>query len=563
MILAVFAVAIYGLGRLITSNVTSVVGVDYHAGKIQASNNSSFSHSHSSSDNSIFQARRIAISRVDDHPVLDQVVTRLRDDLLALGFVNQVDVFGPDETQEPGGLLYDAYLTLSIDVQQDEKPFVERDFKATVHIAVGTMPFNSRSTYHDHLSTPGINYALNGQLDHTSQSTQVGTPYKMIADNIGEELAGKLAEQFTAWHEQFGANVDWPDDLIGTYPDDLWIPWPPGIDQKVLVDGYGLMQHRHALWSVLTGNPESFVQKFHKAYVDAGWRIEEGAVITADEHHSRYHFRAWDGSPHQVEVFEVRDGFGQREPGDVSRICVRYQHRFDRPETRAVIARLLDNDINLPVLRVLQSQMTREQKAHYFQILADSNPTDPRDSLVLAEYHHRQGQADEAKRYLRRASLFAFRAHDTPSLRKKITESAKEKGFDEQVFDPPITPELMAEVGYQSLKVLAGSKSTIGLNQAVQLYYPAEDRLHMLDLWFDVHPDNSKSIMLNHHERKDRGSTSWGNQSVTKSMDRVYCTWEIDSDTGRFTVHMLQQEANPELFDVEIIADQINVESNS
>lgn len=549
---AAIVVAVYGAGRLLTSNVTRAVGVDFHAGKIEARNNSTFSHSKSWSGDSVFEARRIAIQWVDDHPVLEQVIARLRDDMRALAFVDEVDVFGPGETYQAGERLYDSYLTISIDVQRDSKPFVERDFSATIGVTAGTMPYHSRNTYHDHLTVPNIQYALNAEINHTSLSTQAGKPYKMIADNIGEELAGKLTEQFAEWHEEFGGEADWPDDLIGRYPEDRTIPWPEAVQMEAIVDGYGLMQHRHALWRIETDQPRAVMQAFHQAYTDAGWRIDQDAIIEKDERNTRYHFRAWNDAPHQVEVFEVRDRLGERDAGEVSLICVRYQHRFDRPETRAVIDRLLDEDADLSVLRCLQSQMASEQRARYFQLLADSNPTDPRDYLALAAFHHRKGQDDEAKRYLTRAALFIYRAQDRPAFRNKITKAAKDMGFDESLVDPSMSPERMTEFGYKPLDHLVGTETTIDVDQAVQFYFEKKGDLHTMDLWLAPDHETPGGLKLHHYERHGKGSSSWGSGGGRRTSDPLYFQWQIHSDHGEYTVHFREMADAPDRFSVEV-----------
>ena len=333
------------------------------------------------------------------------------------------------------------------------------------------------------------------------------------------------------------------------------IPWPPGIDQDVLVDGYGLMQHRHALWQIRTGNPQAVVQAFHKAYTDAGWRIDQGAIIENDELNSRYHFRAWDGAPHQVEVFEVRDGLDQPKAGETSLICVRYHHRFDRRETRETVGRLLEDDTDLPVLRYLQSQMDREQRAHYFQMLASSGPTDPRDYLALAEFHHREKQDEEAKDYLIRASLLAYRAHDKLSFQNKLKEAAKKIGFDEHVIDPSISPEPMAEFGYKHLDELVGKESVIDINQAVQIYFEKQGDLHTLDLWIAPDLETVRGVKLHHYERHGLGSTSWGSGGGMRTSDPLYFARHVNSDHGNYTVHLRQRPDDLERFDVEVTVD--------
>lgn len=553
---AVLVVAIYGLGLLLTSSITNLGGaVDYHAGKIEAQNNSSVGASTATSSDCGFSARRIAILQANDHPVLNQAVAKFREDLLALGYVDEVDVFAPDKSPEFGDRIYDAYLTLSIEVHQDTKPFVERDFKATIHLSAGAMPYKSHSGYFDQLTPPEIRYSLSGKIEHSSQSTQVGTPYKLIADNIAAELSGQITKQYNEWYDKYGTDFEWPDDLIGEYPEDPALPWPEGLDLDKLVDGYGLMRDRHALWTIETDDPEAIVRAFHQTYTDAGWRIEPGAVIEAGEAHERYHFRAWNESPHEVEVFEIRDDLGERGPGEVSRVCVRYQHRFDLPQIRQIIDRLLEDDANLEVLGLLAGRMEQEQRDRYYQSLAESQPSDPRTLIGLARYYHRNEQPEEARRYLIRASLSTYRAPDKSEFRGRLKKAAADMGFDEQVLDPILTSGSLSEYGYRAVDELVGREWAVGIDEAVQFYYESNGKISSVDLWLAPDFLEGGAVRLNHYERDGDGSSSWGNGGGLHIAERLHATWSVNSDRGTYTVHFRQQEDNDELFDVEVVAE--------
>ncbi len=555
--LLVFVIAgIYGLGLFLTSSATTIGGLDYHAGQIEANSNKAVSTGSSASSNTVFTARRIAVLLGDDHPVLNQASAKLREDLIGLDYVDEVDVFPSNEAPEFGGRLYDAYLKLSIEVQKDSKPFVDRDFVATIHFSAGTLPHRSQSGYADHLTPPQLRYSLTGEIDHTSKSTQIGTPYKLIADNIAEELSGSITDNFAEWDSAYGTDFEWPQELIGQYPQDLTIPWPDGVQLDPVVDGYGLMRYRDALWTTETDNPRAIVQAFHQTYTDAGWRIDSGAVLEEDEQTNRYHFRAWNGSPHEVEVFEVRDGYGERKHGEVSRVCVRYQHRFDQSQTREIIDSLLESDDNLEAMGCLTRQMTSDQSDRYYQSLVETKPTESKTLIDLARYSHRKERIEEARRYLMRAYLNAHRVPDHTEMRDKIKKAAKEMGI-EDIAEFPLTAELLAEFGYQSAHELDGTHMTVRVNEAVLFHYESDGKLYADELWISPVRGSGRLLWLNHYSRSSGGPTNWGGGGDgERQMDgRLIVSRRYDSDRGAFSIHWRQREDDEALFDVEVVAE--------
>lgn len=553
MLVGVVLIVGYGIIQLLTSSITSKVGLDYQAGKIESQSNSAFSTSSSTSRNNRFAARRIAIMQADEHPALELVVDQLRKDLLELDYVDEVDVFVPEETPEFGGRLYDAYLTLSIVVDQDSKPLLGRDFKATVRLTAGTLPYKSHSSYTDSLSPPEVGYLINGEIEHTSRSTQIGTPYKLIADDIGKMVSDHLAKQYNDWYEAHGLDTDWPADLIGEYSDGAAIPWPEGVTMEKVVDGVGLMRPRHALWAIETNDPQTLMHAFYQTYEQAGWRIGHGAVIEPREGiHERFHFRVWNGDAHVVEVFEMRDPLGERKPGEISRICVRYQHRFDQSQVQSVIDRLLEDGANIDVVGYLSDMMDSAQLERYYTALAASQPSDPAILVDMAKYSHGKGRSDEARQHLIRAKMLAARMNAASDVTKSIKEAAVEAGI-EPIEEPPLTKASLAAYGYKPLEGLVGVPLTVKIYEPLLVYYESDGELNTIDLWLAPVSGTPGLFVLNDYERFGGGGRGWtsGGGSLSGGQNRV--SRSFDRGGGAYYVTYLQRLDDDTLFDVEVV----------
>ncbi len=547
LIVAVGLIATALVGwRLLADKIT------LSGGAIESSHQTSFSTSSSTSAYTAFAPRRLAVMLTDAHPVLDAAHATLRDGLTALPYVDAVDVYPPGRRPEPGARLHDAYLTLGIDVAHDRTTAGTREFKATVHLFVGSMPYVSHSSYFDHLTPPSLRFEIDGKVEHASTSAGDKSTDQAIAAEISKELVKQVTDKFNEWHGLHAVDFTWPDALIGDYPDDLDIPWPAGLELEPLVDGYGLMRHRHAMWTTRTNKPKAIVQAFHQACTDAGWRITPGAVLEDDPKFiQRYHLRARNGYPIEIEVFEVRQRSGKRETGEVSRICVRYQHRFDRPEIGAAFDQLLDND-QLDIARLLTHSLNEGRANRFYQAVAETHPTDPQLLLELARYYHRDGRVEKAEQTLAAAYANRHRARDVAKMADALKKAGEEMGFDELV-DPPITAEALTKLGYQTVEQLAGVSRTVGLNEPVLIVRELNGKTHAVDLYLAPNPDQPGEVQLHMHERHGDHATLHSRHGTHRDNDgRVYAIELLHDDRGMLKVRFWQQADHPDRYDVEL-----------
>lgn len=542
---------LYGLSRLLTSGMPHALGVDYHAGEIESHNSTSVGASTVVSGESAFTPRRVAVMLENDHAVLDLGIEKLREMLLGLDYVHAVDVYRRGESPTAGSRLHDVYVRLAITVQRDDKLLLNRDFNAKVAFTAGTMPYKSHSGHFDELTPPQMHYELNGSLEHTSSSTQVGTPYKLIADNVAEAVADQLATHFDKWQAQYGTDFDWPEALVPAYDASREMPRPVGVEMGLVADGNGLLRPRHALWSRQTDDPFTLVRELHDACVASGWQIESDAVLDNTEQHERLHFRAWDGTTHLIEVFEIREGYEKREIGEPSRICLRYEQRIDRAGVSTAIDQLLDEPGRLSVLRYLKKSMSDDQLHRYHTAIADTQPADPDSLIELAYYAHRQERDDDARDYLMRAVLSAHRSPDPSGIREAIRKAVKSMDFEEKIVDPPMTAEFLSVYGYQSLASRAGDVLTVRLNEPVRLYYGSGGDLRAVELWLQA--DAGGLVSLHHYEKSGQGSASWGSGGGDVNREPLHVTWPIRADSGGYVVHFKQKPYSSDTYEVSIV----------
>lgn len=547
---------LYGLSRLLTSGLPHAIGVDYHAGKIEAHNSSSVGASTSTSGDSAFAPRRIAILLDNEHPALDLGLEKLREELLALDYIHTVDVYHSGESPAPGDRLYDAYIRLTIEVQRDDKLLLDRDFSAKVTFAAAAMPYISRSGYRDDLTPPEVIYELNGKLDHVSNSTQVGTPYHLIAENIADAVADSLASHFDKWQAKYGIDFDWPEALIPAYDASREIPWPDSVEMDLVVDGNGLLRPRRAMWSKQTDDPHALVRALHDACQDSGWQIESGEVLKDNEHHERLYFRAWDGMTHEIEVFEPREENEGLGPGEPSLICLRYEQRVDLARVRAIIDQLFDEPGQLSVLRYFKRSMTGEQQERYHAALADTQPTDPGNLIELAYFAHRQERVNDARDYLMRAVLSAHRSPDPSDTRKAIRKAAKTMEFEDSLVDPPMTAEFLSGYGYRPLVSRVDEVLAVGLQEPVRFYYESAGEMHAIELW--LASDAAGLISLHHYERAWQGSTSWGSGGGHVRREPLHVKWSIRADSGRYVIHFEQEPDGSDSYEVSVVPETVS-----
>ena len=140
----------------------------FHAGSVESSSNISTSSLTCGNDSSFFAAHRVLVLNRSDHPLMKKAAAQLVEQLLALPYVDQVDMCTSKETAPAiGEPLYDFYVLLempSINVH-GLLPF-GRTVKAEVRMSCGPSLFFSRHTYSDNCSACMANVSMESTLGY-------------------------------------------------------------------------------------------------------------------------------------------------------------------------------------------------------------------------------------------------------------------------------------------------------------------------------------------------------------------------------------------------------------
>ncbi len=452
------------------------LNLELQTGKIEASNNLSASSSVSSSSQAMLDLRRVMIINLSDHMVMRKVTERVAERLRAAPVVDTVDVYNVadgDDWPNQGGRLYDFYLTLDMPRFDTSGLVVAgRRAEATVSMNGGQDPWDSRHGYTDHLTPPIVRINVNATLQHRSTTTgyeSAGARYKLMIENIADQLAESLAKNFGEWSAKHPSFGDVPDEFRPTYrpvPDDL--PLSDSPDLVRVISGSGLLVHNCSVWMMPTDDPVAALRDLRDRLNKAGWHGSERDDIGEDIWSRHFRTTADKGS-RIYEAYQVRpDNLG----GDMApaRIVIEYRDRMTREETQPTIDRLLTEDSPpLATLLSFDRAMTSEQSKRLTELMLNAPPTGlpTHAHLRVARHLLDKGMEEQAMAYLS-AAYFLARAADAST--DEIEKLAKEiTGQDKWKPDPPTEAEL-EQLGLGKLRLGDSFTTEVNLDEPVVCY---------------------------------------------------------------------------------------------
>jgi hypothetical protein len=224
--------------------------VKLHAAVIEARDNTSSSSALSSSGNSRFACRRIALLPEGDQPLLRQIVRLTRETLQATPFVTEVTLFEPGTMPTDGQLAPDLFMRMGLThVEESGLPYA-RSLQATVEVNTATSPWSGNVSYSDGHYSPrliGIDHQMT--IEHRSKTTGYeSTQFALAAKDIAKTITDQLTKDFAQWRDKYGVMRDVPPALLGRYaPAEL----PEALRelQPVLVYAApGLMSNNDTYW---------------------------------------------------------------------------------------------------------------------------------------------------------------------------------------------------------------------------------------------------------------------------------------------------------------------------
>lgn len=422
--------------------------LELQAGKIEASNNLATSSSVMNGPQGMLALRRVMIVNMSDHAVMRKVTERVAERLLAMPMVDTVDAFhAADGSEWPnqGGRLYDFYLTLDMPKFDTRGAVIAgRQAEVTVTVDGGQSPWDSHHGYNDDLTPPTARISFQATLQHRSTTTgyeSAGARYKLMIENIADQLAASLTNNFGEWSAKHASVSDVPDEFLPPYrpvPDDL--PLPDSPDLARVISGSSLMTHNFSVWAMPTDDPVAVLRDLRDRLDKAGWRVPKDENFGEDIW-SR-HFRATDKGSRVYEAFQVRpnDPAGQATP---VRIVIEYRDRMTRQDMQPTIDRLLaEDDPPLAMLLRFESALTREQGERLTKMMLDAPPATlpPHAHLRVARHLHRKGMDERVLDYLNTAYLLAQVADaKTEQIEKLAKEITGKKNWKP---DPPDASDL-------------------------------------------------------------------------------------------------------------------------
>lgn len=427
----------------------SGVNVEFHAGKIEARNNSSRSASVSQSTGRELDLRRIAIINWSDHRVMQAIARRLAEDLRSRSIAEAVDLYDASggAMPEPGGELYSTYITLDLP-RFDATGLLAtgRTVDATVKATIGPNFWNSRHGYTDHLTPPHIDAEAAVTIDHHSVSTGYETAdakYAQVIDNLAAETIKQVNGQLAEWAGKYELLETVPEGLMPAYrpvPDDLPLPDAPAL--TLLISGNALMAHNRTIWTVQTTDHDTLLRTMRQQLEAMDWRAD---ATGRDADQPLHHFRAQTNDYGRVvEAFSVRPSWEDPVPGEPDTVVIRYTDRMTREEMRPIFERMLDDEsIDVLALRPYDRNMTADLSERLWDALTERNDLPLADELHVIRRLNRNGNHEAAEARLNAAYLRAVIGID--DKRDDVVKLAEEINGDMSwTPTPPGTDELQA-----------------------------------------------------------------------------------------------------------------------
>lgn len=410
------------------------LNLELQAGKIEASNNLSTRSSFIGGVQALLDLRRVMILNVSDHVVMRKVTDCVAERLRAAPMVDTVDMFNIADCDDlpQGGRLYDFYLTLDMPKFDTSGLVIAgRQAEVTVTVNGGQSPWDSHHGCIDHLTPPIVHINFNTKLQHRSTTTgyeSADARYKLMIENMADQLAESLAKNFGEWSAKYASRGDVPDEFLPSYrpvPDDL--PLPDSPDLVRVISGSGLLVHNCSVWMMPTEDPVAALHDLRTRLDKSGWHLPESPDFGKDIW-SR-HFRATSDRGSRIyEAYQVCSDDMGGDDNAPARIVIEYRYRMTPEETRPTIDRLLaEDDPSLATLLTFDRTMTSEQSKRLTELMLNAQPAGlpTHAHMRVARHMHDKGMVEQAMAYLSDAYILAWvadaKTDEIEKLAKEIT----------------------------------------------------------------------------------------------------------------------------------------------
>ena len=514
-----------------------------HAGSIKANNSMSTSSSHTSTEGSLFFAKRIAVINLSEHRIASEAASALADALRNQPFTDTVDLFQGDHRPQEGGLLYDLYVSLDMP-EFHSKGFLltGRKVKAKIEVTLGDDFWNSRHGYSDNLSPPTINLHMEATLEHESVAHGVelpGNPYRQVAANISTQLCESVTKSLGELAAKFSGPGTMPEGLVPDYRPLPPLPLPKTELLNRVISGHGLMLNNYTVWTMETTEPQAELTALLSNLEAEGWQSDSPEL---NGEQSQFHFRA-ERADCVIEAFETR-GYGPRTEGGRVRLVIRYSDRMTREQLRSILEQVVSVDpVPLDTWLAFSRLMSQEQNDRVLTKIADQTNLPPRAGMRVIRYLNRTGKKEEALERLQRIAVLGLlddsvKQKDVEKLGQEITGSKDWKST-------PPTVEQLERYGLRRAVKGESFEVQVGVDEPVALFSEREGKLFLssVKVGRSSIPEGIFSITVSECRPSYGGRSSFFSTPHTTSRP-----WkaETSSSSGEISWHISAEEIGEE-----------------
>jgi hypothetical protein len=431
-----------------------------HLAAIQAANNTSMTSASSSSDNSRFACRRIAVILEGDHPFLYRVGSGLVQQLRKLPGVETVEFQTQGAFPASGQRAPDIFVRLYLNQFHENLVPYSLRLSAQIDADVGRMPLRSTHSYHDSFTPPLL--AFNLQVGMSHQSTTTGyesVRYTLAAQNVAKDLGGQIGKTFGQWRDKYGLLPELPAEFYGPYTGPE-LPEPLQKLKPVRLGSYaGLLVHSETYSQFrLDDEPVQALAALRDAMTASGWK-----ELSGDWNLPRLSVR-WAQANRRIHVFQMprhepfrgtRMTFPASEPEPACLFGIVDEERFRSDELHATLDRLLAEPLSVERLMLFERMFDKQQEQRWLTILARQPPRDVLTQIRLGELYQRRDQPEKALQALKRARALLWAVREDRTYTDRLKRLAEKLG-DKKLAEAVPTREDFLDAGFPELALDGG-----------------------------------------------------------------------------------------------------------
>jgi hypothetical protein len=437
-------------------------GIHAQAGVLEARNNFSTTTSSSKRPNARFCARSIIIRNISDHLLLDKVCRLMRDEIVKLPYVEQV------EYRPAGAKIDNAASQADVVIVVDAHDITEggigpkRKFGANISCHVGSGP--TETSHRMNVSrAPVINFSMNGDLTHSSTFKGIESRrarYKQQSENIAKQLVEAITKQFDKWVEEHGLLPELPEYMYGREVTDVEFEFLGQRGANMLGHGGGLLYNFWAAWSYedQRSSDEAF-REVRDILREQGW--SGGDYLDENGKHRRDHLTMSKGNDYMQILRERprrRTGMivhgEDKDPEEKLPIVVEYSSLFTSEQIDDVVGRLFASEADIETKLIFADLSSDESVKQLLLDAVESQQVKTMEGYLLIGRHY-AGRDEMAKAtdalMMARAMSRAESKHNPASNEMKAL--AKKIG-DESLAKAEVGVEYYRRAGFIDMSVM-------------------------------------------------------------------------------------------------------------